>query len=96
MISQLIRSAVEERWRARGFSCELWVDGPGQIWADFVHSTDELVMVVQGEVEFEFEGTVHRPALGQELLSPAGVNHTVRNVSGGQSEWLYGYGRAAS
>ena len=94
MISQRMLSTLEERWRERGFSCELWVDGPGQIWADFTHPTDEVVMVVRGEVEFEFGGTQHRPALGQELLIPAGVNHTVRNLGRGQAEWLYGYRRA--
>ena len=88
------RSSVERRWRDLGFSCELWVDGPGVVWADFVHPTDELVMVMSGEVEFEFERRVHRPRLGEELLIPRGVSHTVRNVGGCQAEWLYGYRRA--
>ena len=32
-------------WAARGFSCDIWTDPPGQVWADFVHATDELVML---------------------------------------------------
>ena len=86
----LDQSAIAKSFRDRGFSCELWVDGPGQVWADFAHSTDELVVVLRGEVEFEFGGTVHRPERGEELLIPAGARHTVRNL-GARSEWLYGY-----
>ena len=85
--------AVAQRWRERGFSCGLWVDAPGQVWADFVHSVDELVMVVEGEVELEIGGRVQRPAPGEEVLIPARANHTVRNVGGTESRWLYGYRR---
>jgi quercetin dioxygenase-like cupin family protein len=79
------------RWRERGFSCEVWVDPPGQVWADFTHPVDELVMVLHGEVEFELAGRAYRPALGEELLIPARVSHTVRNVGNTESRWLYGY-----
>ena len=85
--------AVAARWRERGFSCGLWIDPPGQIWADFVHAVDELVMVVEGEVEFEVSGQVHRPGPGTELLIPARVSHTVRNLGRTESRWLYGYRR---
>lgn len=88
------RGLVAERWRARGFTCGLWVDPPGQVWADYVHDVDELVMVVDGEVEFEVDGCPHRPQPGEELLIPAGTRHTVRNVGRTTSRWLYGYARA--
>lgn len=87
------REAVATRWRARGFSCDLWVDPPGQVWADFVHPVDELVMVVEGEVEFEIGGQVHHPARGEELRIPARTSHTVRTLGQGGSRWLYGYER---
>jgi quercetin dioxygenase-like cupin family protein len=80
-------------WAARGFSCGLWVDPPGQVWADFVHDRDELVMVVEGEQEFEMNGRPYRPAIGEELLIPAGTRHTARNVGPTTSRWLYGYKR---
>jgi quercetin dioxygenase-like cupin family protein len=86
----LDRSAVERSWRERGFSCGLWVDPPGQVWADYVHDVDELVMVVEGEVEFEVDGQVHQPAPGEELFIPARACHTVRNLGRGESRWLYG------
>jgi hypothetical protein len=37
---------VTEDWAARGFSCDLWADPPGRAWEDFVHPTDEVVMVL--------------------------------------------------
>lgn len=87
------QEAVAARWRSRGFSCDLWVDPPGQIWADYVHEVDELVMVVVGKVEFEIDGVTHRPEVVEELLIPARALHTVRNVGGTESRWLYGYAR---
>ncbi|MGD2141456.1 MAG: cupin domain-containing protein [Burkholderiales bacterium] len=84
---------VKSDWRSRGFSCEVWTDAPGQVWADFVHDVDELVMVIDGEVEFEFNGSALRPHTGEELMIPAGAPHTVRNVGQTTSRWLFGYRR---
>lgn len=85
--------AIERSWHERGFSCELWVDPPGQVWSNYVHDVDELVLVVEGDVEFEFDGKTYRPVQGQELLIPARSRHTVRNLGRGESRWLYGYRR---
>ena len=85
------RTALERRWRERGFSCELWTDPPEQVWTDFVHEVDELLMVVEGELEVEIEGQRTRPARGQEVLIPARALHTVRNLGGTTARWLYGY-----
>ena len=84
---------VRQDWRNRGFSCDLWVDPPGQCWEGYVHATDELVMIVEGQVEFEIEGDIHRPDPGQELFIPAGAVHSVRNLGRTQARWLYGYGQ---
>lgn len=64
-----------------------------RVWGDFVHDTDEVVMVVEGEVELEIAGVTHRPRAGKELLIPAGARHTVGNLGTTESRWLYGYGR---
>jgi quercetin dioxygenase-like cupin family protein len=74
------RATVERRWRERGFSCGLWVDPPGEVWSDFAHDTDELVMIVEGNVEFEIDGKANRPLPGEEILIPARARHTVRNL----------------
>jgi len=85
------RAAVSKDWRSRGFTCDLWVDPPGQVWADFVHDTDELVMLEEGAIELAFGGRVVRPKVGEEILIPANTNHTVRNIGGVTARWLYGY-----
>jgi mannose-6-phosphate isomerase-like protein (cupin superfamily) len=80
-----------EDWAQRGFSCAIWVDPPGQVWCDFVHATDELVMPVEGEIELEIGGMKCYPRIGEEVVIPAGVRHTVRNVGNCVSRWYYGY-----
>ncbi|MCC6966082.1 MAG: cupin domain-containing protein [Nitrospira sp.] len=85
--------AVAREWRARGFSCDLWVDPPGQVWEDYRHATDEVIMLVAGRLELEFAGRCLTPAPGEEILIPAGVSHTVRNIGGTAAQWLYGYKR---
>lgn len=82
---------VERDWRERGFSCGLWTDPPGQVWSDYVHAVDELLMVVEGQLELEIEGRTLRPAVGEEVFIPARGRHTVRNVGGTTARWLYGY-----
>ena len=82
---------IEKDWKARGFSFGIWTDPPGQIWEDYEHATDELFMVVEGDVELEMNGKKTRLKPGEEILIPKGVLHTVRNLGWTQSRWLYGY-----
>jgi mannose-6-phosphate isomerase-like protein (cupin superfamily) len=82
---------IEQAWRERGFSCGLWVDPPGQTWEGYVHATDELLMVLEGELELEMEGRTFRPQAGEEVLIPARVSHSLRNVGETTARWLYGY-----
>ncbi len=87
------RKIIEQNWLKRGFTWGLWTDPAGQRWDDFVHDSDELVMVMDGEVEFEIAGTVYRPNPGEELLIPSGAVHSVRNIGRTTAHWLYGYQR---
>ena len=89
----LDRAKVATDWQARGFSCDLWVDPPGQRWEDFRHATDELVTVLEGEMEFEIGGKVYHPEIGEELLIPTGTDHSARNTGSTTARWLYGYKR---
>jgi mannose-6-phosphate isomerase-like protein (cupin superfamily) len=83
--------AVRADWQSRGFSCDVWTDPPGQVWEDYRHAVDEVVMVLEGEVEFDIAGKVVRPEPGVEVLISAGALHTVRNLGATTSRWLYGY-----
>ncbi len=94
MKNELDRQRIARDWAARGFSCALWTDPPGQAWADFVHAADELVMLIDGDIELRFAGRVLRPQAGEEVLIPAGVAHTVINIGTTTNHWFYGYKRA--
>jgi mannose-6-phosphate isomerase-like protein (cupin superfamily) len=85
------RIKVEKDWKARGFSGGLWVDPPGQVWEDYRHDVDELFMLIEGEVELEMQGKKIRPKPGEEILIPANVLHSVRNLGRITSRWLYAY-----
>ena len=78
-------------WKSRGFSCELWTDPPGQRWENFTHATDEVVIVLEGEMEFEVEGDITHPHAGEEFMIPAGAVHSARNIGSTTARWLFGY-----
>jgi mannose-6-phosphate isomerase-like protein (cupin superfamily) len=88
------RERIRQDWRSRGFSCDLWVDPPGQVWEDYVHSVYELVLILEGELELEMQGRAFRSRTGEEVFIPANVQHSVRNVGGTTARWLYGYRRS--
>ena len=44
---------IKQDWNSRGYSFGVFRDPPGQVWADFVHQTDELVVLAEGEIEVE-------------------------------------------
>ena len=82
---------IKQNWNSRGYSFGVFRDPRGQVWADFVHRTDELVLLAEGEIELEIEGKTQRPIIGQEVFIPANVIHTVRNVGNTNNVWYYGY-----
>jgi len=83
--------SVQADWATRGFTCELWIDPPGQVWSDFEHDVDELVFLLEGSCQIELDGSARRMNAGDELLIPAGTRHTVRNCGDGPARWLHGY-----
>ena len=50
------RDGISKDWKTRGFSCDFWVDPPGQAWEDYQHEVDELVYVLDGRIELEVSG----------------------------------------
>jgi quercetin dioxygenase-like cupin family protein len=87
------REQIATDWASRGFSCDVWTDPRGQRWEDFRHATDELVIVLEDEMEFEIAGRVEHLQSGEELLTPAGAVHSARNIGKTTARWLYGYKR---
>ena len=84
-------STVQADWANRGYSCELWIDPPDQVWEDFEHDVDKLVLLLDGHAQIEVDGRVLRLLPGTEQTIPARTRHTVRNCGHGPARWLHGY-----
>ena len=82
---------IRKNWEARGYSFGVFKDPPGQVWVDFVHRADELVLLADGEMEIEIEGESQQPQIGDEVFIPANAVHTVRNIGKTKNVWYYGY-----
>jgi mannose-6-phosphate isomerase-like protein (cupin superfamily) len=89
--SRTDKEAVKQAWAGRGFSCEVWIDPPHQVWRDFEHDVDELRLLLEGEGQVEMSGRTVRVHAGDELLIPAGTRHTIRNCGDGAARWLRGF-----
>ena len=85
------KEALQKEWDKLGFSCNLWVDPPGQIWKGYVHEVDERVYVVEGKLEFEIVGKKYVLNPNDELLIPARTKHSVKNIGSNTARWFYGY-----
>jgi mannose-6-phosphate isomerase-like protein (cupin superfamily) len=84
-------SDIRSDWARRGYTFEYWIDPPGQVWRDFEHEVEELVVLVEGEIEIEFAGKRVRPPVGAEILIPARTRHTVTNSGDTPNRWCFGY-----
>ncbi|MEK9704108.1 MAG: cupin domain-containing protein [Deltaproteobacteria bacterium] len=60
---------IRPQWESRGFSFGIFRDPLGRVWQDFSHSTDELVILAEGQIEIEVEGQMYRPMVREEILS---------------------------
>lgn len=87
----LSEDVVAADWQQRGYSCNLFVDPPGQEWLDFTHATNELVTVVEGRLEMIVDQVAVEMGLGDEIYIPAQALHSVINIHDGVSRWLFGY-----
>lgn len=94
--TNLDRAHVRRAWALDGYSCDLWIAPPHQVLHDFQHDVDERIVLLDGEIHVELLGRAVRLGAGDELHIPAGTRHTVRNSSGHQARWLYGYRAAAA
>ena len=82
---------IRKNWEKRGYSFGVFKDPPGQVWADFVHRNDEIVVLAVGEIEIEIEGKSQQPQIGDEVFIPANAIHTVKNIGKTKNVWYYGY-----
>lgn len=82
----------ETNWAERGFSF-----GVGNIKLDegvddAVHDDqDELVVMVNGRLEFTIDKKVFIPESNTEILIPAKSRHSIKNIGTEESKIYYGY-----
>jgi mannose-6-phosphate isomerase-like protein (cupin superfamily) len=94
--SVIERSTVANDWHGRGFSCGVWIDHAGREWKAVTHETDELFMLMSGELELEMEGKRFQPSVGKEIHIQGSMSYTIRNIGGTTARWLYGQKRKPS
>jgi len=87
------REELAKEWGVQGYSCGLWIDPPGQQWVDFLHDTEEMVLVAQGRLRLEIEDESTELGPGDEVMIPARANHSVFNIGETEARWYYGYRR---
>ena len=90
-MATIIPDLIKQYWHLRGYSFSVFREPSCQVWADFVHRTDELVVLAEGEIEVEIEGKAERFQIGEMVFIPANAVHTVRNVGQTNNVWYYGY-----
>ena len=70
-MATIIPDLIKQYWHSRGFSFSVFREPPSQVWADFFHRTDELVVLAEGEIEVEIEGKAERFQTGEMVFIPA-------------------------
>ena len=69
-MATIIPDLIKQYWHSRGYSFGVFSDPPGQVWADFVHRTNELIVLAEGEIEVEIEGKAERFQIGEMVFIP--------------------------
>ena len=62
--------------------------GPGGWLAPHVHSFEEALYVLEGELILELDRRVHRLVRGDYAAMPVGLRHTLANAAGVPVRWL--------
>lgn len=76
---------------AKGFTTGIATFPPGAVTRWHSHNVEEMFVVVEGEVQFEFEDAVHMLKRLDSVYAQPGVPHRILNVSDQQARslWLY-------
>ncbi|MBO1352001.1 MAG: cupin domain-containing protein [Hormoscilla sp. GUM202] len=84
---------IKNEWESKGFKCETYSTPAGDYWSSEGHETDEIFILLEGELEVSFQGKTYFPAIGEEFRVPANVPHTFKNPGKTANHliWLYAY-----
>ena len=59
---------IKQDWNSRGYSFGVFRDPPGRVWADFVHRTDELVVLAKARSRWRLQARLCDPGLEKRSL----------------------------
>lgn len=84
---------LKNEWENKGFKCETHETPPGDYWSSDGHESDEIFILLEGELEVSFEGKTYYPTVAQEFRVPANVPHTFKNpgTTANHLIWLHAY-----
>ena len=86
------KEELEKNWTDKGFSFGVGTIKAGDGVNEAVHDEqDELVLMEIGKYEFTIGDDSFIQKGGVEVLIPAGVTHSIKNLSGKDSKIYYGY-----
>ena len=74
------RGEVTQSWGNRKYYCGVIVDPPEREWKDIVHSTNELVTVVEGKLGIIIKGEELVLEPGDEVFIPNISCHSVKSI----------------
>jgi len=86
------KEEIEKSWTTRGFSFGIGEIKAGDGVNEAVHDDmDELVLMEEGTYEFIIGDISFTQNGEEEILIPAGVVHSIKNMSAKDSIIYYGY-----
>ena len=83
--------AVRADWMEQGYSFHVMTDRPGQQWNGFFHPTNEYLTVAEGHLKVVVGEETVTAEPGDLLYIPAGVVHSVQNITSEATHWYFGY-----
>lgn len=88
----VVEHDVKAAWEKQGFSFGIFRDVYGQEWNDFIHNTDEFVVVAAGRLSITVGFETADCEAGDLVRIPRGSLHSLKTTSQNGSVWFYGYG----
>jgi mannose-6-phosphate isomerase-like protein (cupin superfamily) len=85
------KTAHQEQFWKRGFTCNVQTDPPGKRWAVHRHAVDEIVVLVQGKLEVVIGAGKQQLKPGKPCVVPASMPHALHNRGTTQAHYLYGF-----
>ena len=70
-MTSVILDFIKQDWHSSGYSFRVFHKPASQVWADFIHGTNELVVFAEREIEEEIEGKAERFQIGEMVFIPA-------------------------